>query len=167
MPDSPNDQDSRSAGEQRASHSNHQNRRRRRHKKDKPRSKLAIAAFVALIVVVAAAIFFAVQPSAPKSKPRVATTPQQTSESQKYIALRSRTILIMNASLTDWGYTKVTVNGRFEANCPEIPKGTQFEIFYKDLRGAGGAFDPNAEKVETVKLEPEGQKAIVWTRPIE
>ena len=146
--------------------SHREHRRRRRHKKDKPGSKLIIVGVGLLIVVVAAVIFFAVRPRSAESKAKE-TSARPTGDGHRYVAFGSRTIIIMNPTETDWGYTTVTVNDRFEAHCPEIPKGTQFEFFFRNLRGPEGAFEENAEKVQAVKIQPDGQKTVVWTRPIE
>ena len=76
-------------------------------------------------------------------------------------------MIIINPSEKDWGYTTVTVNDEYKANCPEIPKRTQFEIWYKNFRGPKGEFDPKAAKVQTIKIEPAGEQAITWNPPVE
>lgn len=86
---------------------------------------------------------------------------------QDIVAFGKQTIIIMNPTEKDWGYTTVTVNSNYIAHCPEIPKGTQFEIFFKQLLAPNGAkFDSKSEKVQTVRIEPDGMKPMDWTPPL-
>jgi hypothetical protein len=144
----------------------HRHRRRRRHKADKPTSKIALIAFAGLVIVLGCGLFFAFGSRA-AHKIKSSVTRQMTAEGKKFVAFGRQTVIIMNPSEEDWAYTTVTVNGQYVAHCPEIPKGTQFEIWFKNLRGPKGEFDAKAEKVQSVKIEPEGKQPIEWTPPIE
>lgn len=120
---------------------------------------------VALILLVGAAFFIKFGPRAARRLKAVTAQPAQ--QAGKYVAFGPQTIIIMNPTAQDWGYTTVTVNGDYEAHCPEIPKGTQFEFWYRNLRGPKGTFDAKTEKVESVTIQPEGQQPIKWTPPVE
>jgi hypothetical protein len=152
-------------------HSRHgqgERRRRRRRRKPKPTSKAAVAAFLGLIVIVGGGLFYALGPRLARHLKAAVQQQEKIGEGYQYVKLTRQTVLIMNRGEKDWGYTTVTVNDKYEAHAPEIPKGTQFEIWFKSFRGPNGdTIDPKAELVTSVKVQPQGQEAIVWTRPIE
>lgn len=144
----------------------HGQRRRRRHRKPKPTSKVAVAVFLALILIVGAGLFYALGPRLARHLKTITT--QQQNAGLQFVGFGRQTVIIMNPTDKDWGYTTVTLNDQYVAHCPEIPKGTQFEIWFKNLRGTNGeVFDRTIEPVKSVKIQPEGQEAIAWTPPIE
>src|SRR5437868_13901603 len=118
------------------SHHGHRRRRRHRRKREKPTSKVAMAAIAGLLLIVAAAIFFVARPRI-MARLKQLSTPSGLAASQ-YVAFSRRTVIIMNPTDKDWPHSTVTVNDEYKANCPEIPKGTQFEIWYKSFRGPKG-----------------------------
>jgi hypothetical protein len=163
--DRPNEgESSRDSSEHGQSHRGHRHRRRRRHKKEKPTSKAAIAAFVGLILVLGAAGYFVIGPRVIR---KLKATIQQTELPGNVVHLNWSSVTIMNLSSNDWGYTTVTVNDKYEAHCPDIPKGTEFEIRLKDFRGPDGPFEPTAPTVRKVTVQPDGKPPIVWDRPME
>ena len=87
-------------------------------------------------------------------------------EANQYVGFGRRTVILMNPSDKDWGYTTVTINGEYVAHAPEIPKGMQFEIFLNQFQGTNGIFELT-NKVDSVKIEPKGQKPIVWSPGLE
>jgi hypothetical protein len=157
--------DSSEHGHSRHGHGRRQ-RRRRRHKKPKPTSKVAVAVFVGLILIVGAGLFYALGPRLAQHLKAITT--QQPNAGLQFVDFGRQTVIIMNPTEKNWGYTTVTLNDQYEAHAPEIPKGTQFEIWFKNLRGTNGeVFDRTVEAVKSVKIQPEGQEAISWTPPIE
>jgi len=146
------------------SHEGHR-RRRHRHKKEKPTSRVAMAVIAGLILISLAAGFFVIRPRLVQRLKAVSSAPR--AKPSEYVAFGRQTVIIMNPTDKDWSYTTVTVNDDYQAHCPEVPKGTQFEIWFKNFRGPKGDFDPKAQKVQSVKIQPEGQEAIVWKPPLE
>jgi hypothetical protein len=146
-------------------------RRRRRHRRDESsKTKLVIGIVLAAIVVIGGLIAVLVGPDLITKMNRKGAAGANGNTAKRngidFVGFGRQTIIIMNPTEQDWGYTTITVNTQYVAHCPEIPKGTQFELFLKQLIGPKGQFDPKAEKVQTVKIEPEGLKPIDWTPPI-
>jgi len=167
--DRPNEGEaSRDSSERGQSHRGHRHRRRRRHKKEKPTSKPAAAAFVGLILIVGAGLFYALGPRLALHLKAAIQQKQKINEGRQYIALGPGTVRILNSSEENWGYTTVTVNDKYESHASGIPKGTQFEIWLKSFLGPNGErIDLVTERVISVKVQPAGHDAIVWTPPIE
>jgi hypothetical protein len=149
--------------------SRHGERRRRRHrrKKEKPTSKVAVTAITVLLLITAAAVFLVARPHLMRRLPAHSAPRAGAAATSEYVAFGRQTVIIMNPTDKDWPHTTVTVNGEYKANCPEIPKGSQFEIWFKNFRGPKREFDAKTDKVQSVKIEPEGQEAIEWKPPIE
>jgi hypothetical protein len=120
---------------------------------------------VGLCLIAAIPVFFFVRPRIMSRLQRISTQPG--TPASQYIGFGRQTVIILNPTDKDWGYTTVTVNDDYKANCPQIPKGTQFEIWYKSFRGPKGEFDPRSQKVQAIKIEPEGEQVITWKPPIE
>lgn len=87
-------------------------------------------------------------------------------EVSQYIGFGRQTVILMNISSNDWGYTTVTLNDQYVAHVPEIPKGMQFEIFLNQFQGPNGKFE-RTNRVDSIKIEPKGQKPIEWTPGLE
>jgi hypothetical protein len=144
--------------------SEHRHRRRRKHRRDRSMSKkakwiVAGSIFAALLTVAG------LVPVATNAYSQIKKHAERF-EANQYVGFGRRTVLLMNRSEKDWGYTTVTINGEYVAHAPEIPKGMQFEIFLNQFQGPSGKFELT-NKVDSVKIEPKGQKPIVWSPGLE
>jgi hypothetical protein len=127
-------------------------------------TKIAIVAILLLGAAIAIPVGRAVLPVLRKVRQQMAAKSANAEpETKDFVAFGRQTIIIMNPSKKDWGYTTIVVNDKYTAHIPDLEKGMQFEIFFKQLQGTNRIFDPKAEHVETVKIEPEGLPAIHWT----
>lgn len=149
------------------SHSHgHRRRRRHRHRRSQPlstRSKLVIAVGAVAFVLIAAGLFSAASNMFVESKKM-----HHRIEMNQFVGFGGKTVIIMNPTDEDWGYTTVRLNDDYIAHCPELAKGMQFEIFLDQFRGGtNGVYDPKTQKIESVKIEPKGKEPIVWTRNLE
>jgi hypothetical protein len=142
----------------------HSHRRRRKHRRHRSLSKkakwiIAVSSFVGLLVI--AGLVSAASSAFNEMKKQSARL-----ELNQYVGFSRKTVILMNPSEQDWGYTTVTINDQYVAHAPEIPKGMQFEIFLDQFQGTNGKFELT-NRVDSVKIEPKGQKPILWTPGLE
>jgi hypothetical protein len=144
--------------------SEHRRRRRRKHRRHrqlttKKKWIIGVSIFAGLLVV---AGLLSMGSSAlsdmKKQNEKVAAN--------QYVGFGRQTVILMNPSEQDWGYTTVTINDQYVAHAPEIPKGMQFEIFRDKFQGTNGFFSIT-NKIDSVKIEPQGQKPIYWSPGLE
>ena len=157
----------RHSGDESGSQEGHRRRRRHRRKREKPTSKATILAFAALILIVGAGVYLAIGPRVIRKFKAAMQKEEGTAMSRSIVHLTYRSVIIMNSTSNDWGNATVTVNEQYEAHCPDIPKGTQFEIRLKDFRGPDGPFEPTAPTVRRVTIKVDGEPPIIWDRPIQ
>ena len=144
--------------------SEHRRRRRRKHRRRQeltPKKKwiIGVSIFAGLLVIAGLISMASNTISDIKVRAeKIATT--------RFISFGRRTVILMNPSEEDWGYTTVTINGNYVAHAPEIPKGMQFEIFLDRFQGTNGYFNLT-NKIESVKVEPAGKKPIDWSPGLE
>src|SRR5205823_14579353 len=117
-----------------------------------------------LCVGLAFPIFRAVRPMLGKVRRQMAgKSANGEPETKDFVGFGRQTIIIMNRSTNNWGYTTIVVNDKYAAHIPDLEKGMQFEIFLKQLQGTNHVFDPKTEQVRSVNIEPEGLPPIHWT----
>src|SRR4051812_44749028 len=122
----------RHSSDESGSQQGHRRRRRHRRKREKAISKTTIVALAALILIVGAGAYLAIGPWIIRKFKATMQKEERTAKSQSIVHLTSRSVIIMNLTSNDWGYTTVTLDDQYEAHCSDIPKGTQFEIRLKD-----------------------------------
>ena len=136
-------------------------RKHRRHRELTPKKKwiIGVSIFAGLLVI--AGLISMTSNTLGDLKKRA-----EKVAANQFISFGRRTVILMNPSEEDWGYTTVTINGNYVAHAPEIPKGMQFEIFLDKFQGTNGIFNLT-NKVESVRIEPAGKKPIDWSPGLE